>query len=88
MKFVLALVIVGISAPMVALAADAPAAPKERKLCKTIVKTGTHLEERLCLTPTQWKARRVDKGDDLDALMVQHKERGAVTGVPQGMSPN
>jgi hypothetical protein len=88
MKFLLALAIVAVSVPMVSLAADQPGQKKERKLCKTIVKTGTHMEERLCLTPTQWQARMVDKGDDLDALMVQHKERGSTTGTIPSMSPH
>ena len=88
MRFILAVAIVAVSVPMVSLAADNPAGKKERKLCKTVVKTGTHLSERLCLTPTQWQARQVDKGDDLDALMVQHKERGAVSGVLGSMAPH
>jgi hypothetical protein len=88
MKFVLALAIVAISVPVVSLAADQPGGKKERKICKTVLKTGSNLSERRCLTLAQWEARQVDKGDDLDSLMVQHKERGAVTGTLGGMGPN
>ena len=84
MRVLLALATVVVSVPVVSLAADQPGAKQERKICKTLVKTGTHLEERLCLTPTQWAARRVDKGDDLDKLMVTHKERQSNSGVMGG----
>jgi hypothetical protein len=75
MKFLLALAIVAVSVPVVSHAADQPGQKKERRICKRVVNSRSHIEERPCLTPTQWAARRVDKGDDLDKLMVIHRER-------------
>jgi hypothetical protein len=89
MKAVLALLIVALAVPAASAAAgDAPKKKKEAKVCKTIPKTGSNMGERLCLTVDQWVARAERAADDAEELAMRHKEAGAISGVPPGMSPH
>jgi hypothetical protein len=86
MRMLVALALAGlVAAP--AVAAGQPAGKKkEHKICKEVGRTGSNLPLRVCRTPTQWADNQAAQADDLDLLTQQHKEAGAMSGVPEGMS--
>jgi hypothetical protein len=86
MRIVIALALAGlIAAP--AVAADQPAGKKKvHKVCKEIPRSGSNLPLRVCRTPSQWADNAANEADDLDMLMQQNKEAGAMSGVPADMS--
>jgi len=55
MKVLIATAMVVISVPLIAAPGDnAAAPPKQHRICRTIDRTGSHMGERICLTPDQW----------------------------------
>jgi hypothetical protein len=90
MKAFLAILIVALAVPAVAYAAGEgqTKGKKPHKICKNVVRTGSHLDERLCLTVDQWLARAERDAEKAEEMALQHKEAGAVSGTVPGLSPH
>jgi hypothetical protein len=83
MKPFLAVLIVALAVPAVAYAAG-EGKKKEPKICKTVVRTGSNLGERLCLTVDQWVSR-AERDQEKENLAQIHRERQSASGTMGGI---
>jgi hypothetical protein len=86
MKALLAILIVALAVPAVAYAAGEgqTKGKKPHKVCKSVVRTGSHLDERLCLTIEQWVSR-AERDQEKENLAQIHRERQSASGTMGGV---
>ena len=76
-------VVIGLSSGAFAQTAEAPSNPiKEKKVCKSLEKTGSILAARTCMTKSQWEAVTKKNAENLDRFARDRDAAASVT--PRG----
>jgi hypothetical protein len=87
MKALIAIAMVAASVPLLAAPGEnAPAPPKQHRICRTIDRTGSHMGERICLTPDQWVEHERNRLEG-EGGMAQARSGSAALGSGFGPAP-
>ena len=69
--------------PAPSAAPEVAAAPKEKKICRSEVDTGTRVNRRrICATKQQWEERRQEQIDSMALDRSRAERSGACTSLP------